>query len=650
MIINLPESHPTLGKPTKIYPYRNREGQIYAAAYRFDGQEGKTFRPYDAIRNIWQFPESPEPYNLENLNLDSEYSDLNPKIPGDIPGFPNNSVIIVEGEKCVDSLRHLGFSAMTSLGGSGQAGKTDWNTLKGRHVIIWPDHDDPGLKYAKALKVALRNVGVASLCICNVSYVTLRRALSVDSSTLRNVENSATITASDSPITRIDNLPKGWDVADAIEEGWRQDHIQAFLNEAIPVNLDFQDIPPQNSANDNEGWPEPDLSILATDVPPPPFPVGIFSPLLTDWLLKTAEGRAAPVDYVAGTLLSSAASLIGNTRKVSPWQDWSEPCILWIALVGSPSSGKSPAMDPVLDQVKKLEADDIPDYEEMLRQHEADKLEAGINRANWEQNVKIAQEEGYPIPIMPEDALEPDPPQRPRLIIRDATTEALSHALQGQPKGLLMHRDELAGWFASFDRYSGGKGGDRAYFLECFGGKAFTQDRVKNGATPITIPHLSVSVIGSIQPDRLQSCLMKGDDDGLSSRFLYIYPQPVKRRRPRQMANKDTIERTMRKLHSLKVDMGEDYNPVQRVISLSSEATDYFEIWWQDQGEACPTGKSGGWHGKMGGVALRLSLILTYLEWASGYNPLEPYEITLDTVQKAIQLIDHYLTPMAERA
>jgi len=273
-----------------------------------------------------------------------------------------------------------------------------------------------------------------------------------------------------------------------------------------------------------------------------------------------------------------------------------------------------------------------------------------VNRTDWEQNVKIAQEQGYPVPIMPENAVEPDPPQRPRLIIRDATTEILSHALQGQPKGLQMHRDELAGWFASFDRYSGGKGGDRAYFLECFGGKAFTQDRVKNGATPITIPHLSVSVIGSIQPDRLQSCLMKGDDDGLSSRFLYIYPQPVKRRRPRQMANKDTIERTLRKLHGLKMDMGEDHNPIQRVIGLSPDATDYFEIWWRDQGEASPAGKSSGWHGKMPGIALRLSLILTYLEWASGHDALEPYEITLDAVQKAIRLIDHYLTPMAEQA
>ena len=52
----------------------------------------------------------------------------------------------------------------------------------------------------------------------------------------------------------------------------------------------------------------------------------------------------------------------------------------------------------------------------------------------------------------------------------------------------------------------------------------------------------------------------------------------------------------------------------------------------------------------MPGIALRLSLVLTYLEWASGHEGTEPYEITPEAIQKAIKLIDHYLTPMAEQA
>ena len=64
------------------------------------------------------------------------------------------------------------------------------------------------------------------------------------------------------------------------------------------------------------------------------------------------------------------------------------------------------------------------------------------------------------------------PPTKPELPIADrcwtddATTEAMAMLLQQNPRGLLMVRDELAGWF-NFDRYAGGKGGgDAAKWLE----------------------------------------------------------------------------------------------------------------------------------------------------------------------------------------
>ena len=47
---------------------------------------------------------------------------------------------------------------------------------------------------------------------------------------------------------------------------------------------------------------------------------------------------------------------------------------------------------------------------------------------------------------------------------------------------------------------------------------------------------------------------------------------------------------------------------------------------------------------------LRLSLTLTYLEWASNHDAPEPYEVMPENVERAITLIDSYLTPMAERA
>ncbi|MGH8571845.1 MAG: AAA family ATPase, partial [Gammaproteobacteria bacterium] len=56
-------------------------------------------------------------------------------------------VIVCEGEWCADALACLGVLATTS-GSADSAAKADWRPLAGRDVTIWPDHDQPGQRYA----------------------------------------------------------------------------------------------------------------------------------------------------------------------------------------------------------------------------------------------------------------------------------------------------------------------------------------------------------------------------------------------------------------------------------------------------------------------------------------------------------------------
>jgi hypothetical protein len=60
-------------------------------------------------------------------------------------------------------------------------------------------------------------------------------------------------------------------------------------------------------------------------------------------------------------------------------------------------------------------------------------------------------------------------------MIGDTTPEALATLLRHIPKGLLLHRDELAGWLASFGRYTFG-GGEQEFWIEAYGGRAYTVD------------------------------------------------------------------------------------------------------------------------------------------------------------------------------
>src|SRR6478672_408743 len=103
-------------------------------------------------------------------------------------------------------------------------------------------------------------------------------------------------------------------------------------------------------------WPQPDMSVLRHGRREPPvFPLEVFGNFWSEWIIVAAAGSSAPVDYTGCTLLASASTLIGHARWVSPWNGWSEPPILWIANVGDPSSGKSPAADPIIRVLRNIE-------------------------------------------------------------------------------------------------------------------------------------------------------------------------------------------------------------------------------------------------------------------------------------------------------
>lgn len=61
------------------------------------------------------------------------------------------TVYVVEGEPSADALGSIGWLATTSSGGSSAVEMTDWSPLAGRSVVIWPDRDAPGAKYAQAV-------------------------------------------------------------------------------------------------------------------------------------------------------------------------------------------------------------------------------------------------------------------------------------------------------------------------------------------------------------------------------------------------------------------------------------------------------------------------------------------------------------------
>jgi hypothetical protein len=164
-------------------------------------------------------------------------------------------------------------------------------------------------------------------------------------------------------------------------------------------------IPLEAARAAQEPWAAPDMSVLKEGRrQPPELPLDVFGPFWAMWVAATAEGCSAPRDYVATGLLGIASVLIGNAGWVSPWPGWSEPSALWIANIGIPSSGKSPAMDSLLNIVANIESEMAAGFSDELRQWRTQREAAKVARALWEADVKAAVNEGVPPPDMPEAA------------------------------------------------------------------------------------------------------------------------------------------------------------------------------------------------------------------------------------------------------
>jgi len=233
-------------------------------------------------------------------------------------------------------------------------------------------------------------------------------------------------------------------------------------------------------------------------------------------------------------------------------------------------------------------------------------------------------------------------------VVNDGTIERLGAILAKQPRGTLQMRDELAGWLEGMARYSGG-GSDRPFWLEAFGGRGFTVERM--GREPLTIDRLTIGVLGGIQPDRLKSLLFKSDDDGLLARFLPIWPEPAPLRRPQVWADEALMESALERLLTLDLVTDEAGEARPWFIPFTEDARglmDDFRLAVRGW-EAGAEGLMLSFVGKLPGMAARLALVLGFLDWAAD-GAEEPREITHQHFGRAAHLVEAYLLPMARRA
>jgi hypothetical protein len=391
-----------------------------------------------------------------------------------------------------------------------------------------------------------------------------------------------------------------------------------------------------------------DLSVMRLNRrPPPKFPLEILGNHWSRWVTTAAAASAAPVDYVAAPLLAATSALIGNARWAQAGGGWAEPPHLWCASVGDSGSSKSPGADPLLRHVvPAMEQRMTADFPDKLRDFRAQAEAATAKREQWEKDVRAATKMGNAPPLPPED-IDPIEPEAPRLRLNDSTIEKVGLILaKASPKGLLMVRDELAGFLLGMNSYNEA---GRAFWLEAYGGRPYRVERVKT-PLPINIKHLAVSWFGGTQPERLAEILDESDD-GLLARFCWFWPEPVPFRMTTAAPNMPFAIDAFDRLRMLEMATGTDgaepiYVPLEdRALALMVEFAQEMQTRQQET-----AGLMRSALGKARGLALRFALVLEYMWWAAeqGFAP-PPVAISEKAFVAAAMLVSDYIIPMGDR-
>jgi putative DNA primase/helicase len=150
--------------PDAIWRYGDAQGATAFHVCRWNKTDGeKVILPLSWFENGgWRFGAWPDHRPLLNLE--------------EIAKHPDAPVVVTEGEKAADAaaLIFQKSVATTSSGGAQAAKNSDWTPLAGRRVLISPDNDEAGEKYA--LEVA----AILAALECDVSIVDAAALAAID--------------------------------------------------------------------------------------------------------------------------------------------------------------------------------------------------------------------------------------------------------------------------------------------------------------------------------------------------------------------------------------------------------------------------------------------------------------------------------------
>ncbi|KEQ13597.1 hypothetical protein GZ77_14865 [Endozoicomonas montiporae] len=309
---------------------------------------------------------------------------------------------------------------------------------------------------------------------------------------------------------------------------------------------------------------------------------------LSGWLTDVVQRMDnAPYEYAAVAAISALGSLIGRKVSVKPKQydDWAIIPNLWGCCIGRPSQKKTPVIKAATHPLTRLEAEAREQHKDDLKRYQAqEKINQMANKEAEKKAAALVKKGDMQAAeaLLMDDTTDPEKPLNRRYIINDATIEKLGILLSENPWGLLLFRDELAGWIAGLNRDD--RQQDRAFWLEAFNGDGtFSYDRVSRD--DVYIPSNTVALLGGIQPGRLLPLLMTqregSGDDGLVERLqLLVYPDAGEFKHTDRRPNKALQEKAYQVFRRLNDIQYQDDEGDKLSLRFDDQAQEVFNDWY----------------------------------------------------------------------
>lgn len=590
------------------YPYVDEQGEVLYVVRRlepgYDG-ERKTFRQFrpdgkpgvSGIRRVL--------YHLPEVIRQAQAGGV---------------VIVVEGEKDVETLAAMDVVATCNVGGAGKWSDDYTAALRGaEEVVVIADRDEPGRKHAAAVADSAKRSGIP--------VRVLEPARGKDMT-----DHIAAGLGFDDLVPATRTAPTKNDSSNSSEDLWGPEEAPAGI-----------------SGTENEGggpcW-DPPLPVPKTTLPP--FPTDLLGHSLAAWVHAQGASLNVSDDLLALSALGTISAALGGRVQVKVKDGWDDEnvCLYCLGLADS-SARKTPALDaasaPMRGRIGQLREElsaDVEQAEQEIRitEKELAAVENDVSRG------KASKEDARAVL----DTLRglKAQPGLPKAFVGDVTLEALGKVM-GENSGRMALHESEAGFFKACAGLYGNGRADITLVLKAYSGTGHEIDRVGRGHSWMPRTALTLTLI--IQPGVVE--YMEKDNpefksSGFLNRFLYALPAPMP---PGSFDTPDVPLDVALDYCQRIVRLVDDIWTCEnvRTLTLTTQARKVFaEFYNQTERDKVDGGALhdiAEWAGKLCGQIIRLAACLTL------YDNSAASEINEDAITRSVALAP-YLVAHARAA